>query len=150
MANQASLNVKVKRAGRVKPPNLADPQLKAIGEEMVTTQKLRWSKAINAEGNTAKKLSVKYFFIKRKVRGVGRPVRDMYLSGDTVKNFSLRKAAQGQIRAENSTRVTRKRATGVQGIEPMIGFSGTDQNSLFKASQLQYGIYLQKAWVPIG
>jgi len=150
MANQASLNVKVKRTGRVKPPNLADPQLKTVGEEMVAAQKLRWSKAINAEGNVAKKLSVKYFFIKRKVRGVGRPVRDMNLTGQTIANFSLRKAAGGQIRAENSTRITRKRAMGVQGIEPMIGFAGTDQISLFKASQLQYGIYLQKAWVPIG
>ena len=55
---------------------------------------------------------VKYFFIKRKLRGVGRPVRDMNLSGQTIANFSLRKAAVGQIRAENSTRITRKRAMG--------------------------------------
>jgi hypothetical protein len=150
MANPASLNVKVKRTGRVKPANLADPQLKAVGEEMVAAQKLRWGKAINAEGNAAKKLSVKYFFIKRKLRGVGRPVRDMNLSGQTIANFSLRKAAVGQIRAENSTRITRKRAMGAQNVDPMIGFAGTDQISLFKASQLQYGIYLQKAWVPIG
>src|SRR4029434_2030552 len=93
MANQASLNVKVKRPGRVKPPNLADPQLKTVGEEMVAAQKLRWSKAINAEGNVAKKLSVKYFFIKRKVRGVGRPVHDMNLTGQTIANFILRNAA---------------------------------------------------------
>src|SRR4030095_11738540 len=105
MANQASLNVKVKRTGRVKPPNLADPQLKTIGEEMVAAQKLRWGKASKAEGNVAKKRAVKYFFIKRKVRGVGRPVRDMNLSGQTIANFSLRKAAGGQIRAENSTRI---------------------------------------------
>jgi hypothetical protein len=144
------LKMKVKRTGRVKAPNLSDPQLKAVGEEMVTAQKLRWEKAINAEGNAAKKLSVKYFFIKRKVRGVSRPVRDMNLSGQTLANFSLRKAAAGQIRAENSTRITRKRAAGAQNVEQMIGFAGTDQISLFKASQLQYGIYLQKAWVPIG
>jgi hypothetical protein len=144
------LKVKVKRTGRVKEPNLSDPQLKIIGEEMVTTQKLRWSKAVNAEGNAAKKLSVKYFFIKRKLRGVSRPVRDMNLSGATIKNFSLRKASNGQIRAENTSRATRKSATGANNIEQMIGFAGTDQNSLFKASQLQYGIYLQRAWVPIG
>lgn len=144
------LKVKVKRTGRVKEPNLSDPQLKTIGEEMVNTQKARWAKAINAEGNAAKKLSVKYFFIKRKLHGGGRPVRDMNLSGATIKNFSLRKANNGQIRAENTSRATRKSATGAQGIEPMIGFAGTDQNSIFKASQLQYGIYLQRAWVPIG
>lgn len=144
------LKVKVKRTGRVKEPNLSDPQLKAIGEEMVTAQKLRWTKAVNAEGNAAKKLSVKYFFIKRKVRGNPRPVRDMYLSGATVKNFSLRKASGGQIRAENTSRATRKSATGANSIDQMIGFAGSDQNSLFKASQLQYGIYLQRAWVPIG
>jgi hypothetical protein len=144
------LKVKVKRTGRVKEPNLSDPQLKAIGEEMVAAQKLRWSKGINAEGNAAKKLSVKYFFIKRKLRGVSRPVRDMNLSGATIKNFSLRKASNGQIRAENTSRATRKSATGANNIEQMIGFAGTDQNSLFKASQLQYGIYLQRAWVPIG
>jgi hypothetical protein len=118
---------------------------------MVAAQKDRWSKAINAEGNAAKPLSKKYFFMKRKAMGGrGRPVRDMKMTGVTVENFQLRKAINGIIRAENTTREARKHATKSQKIEEMIGFAGTDQIGVFKDAQAQYGKWPQKAWIPIG
>ena len=144
------VKVKVKKSGRVKGPNLEDPQLKMIGDEMVRTQKLRWDDGINAEGSQAKRLSFKYFKEKQKFTGQASPIRDMTMTGDTVKNFTLRRAAQGQIRAENTSRLARQKATRAQNAEEMIGFAGTDQIAIFKASQLQYGIYVKRAWVPIG
>ncbi len=144
------VKVKVKKSGRVKGPNLADPQLKVIGEEMVTVQKARWDDAINASGNQAKKLSFKYFKEKQKFTQQASPIRDMKMTGETIKNFTLRRAADGQIRAENTSRVCRGKAQRAQQAEEMIGFAGTDQIAIFKATQLQYGIYVKKAWVPIG
>src|SRR5262245_7224379 len=112
MANK--VKIKVKRTGRVRTPQLTDPQMKAIGEEMVAAQKERWRDAINANGVPAKKLSIKYFFIKRKLHGGGTPVRDMNLTGKLIKNFQLRKATTNQIRAENTTRKEREKAMGAQ------------------------------------
>jgi hypothetical protein len=54
------------------------------------------------------------------------------------------------IRAENTTRETRKRATTAQQYADMIGFAASDQIALFRACQTQYGQYVQKAWVPLG
>lgn len=144
------VKVKVKKSGRVKGPNLEDPQLTEIGNEMVRVQKLRWNDGIDAEGNQAKKLSFKYFKEKQKFTGQPSPIRDMSMTGDTVKNFTLRRAAQGQIRAENTSRLARSKALRSQDYEEMIGFAGSDQIAIFKATQLQYGIYVQKAWIPIG
>lgn len=144
------VKVVVKKTGRLRAPNLEDPQLKAIGEVMVTAQKARWDDGINASGTAAKKLSKRYFFIKRKYTRQAAPIRDMKMTGATVANFGLRKAAHGVIRAENTTRETRRRATAAQQAEDMIGFAASDQLAVFRASQLQYGIFLQKAWVPIG
>ena len=57
---------------------------------------------------------------------------------------------RGMIRAENTTRETRKRATTAQQYADMIGFAASDQIALFRACQTQYGQYVQKAWVPLG
>jgi hypothetical protein len=148
MADGPKINVK--KTGRVREPNLADPQLRAIGDVMVAAQKARWDDGLNADGLPGKKLSKRYFFIKRKYTRQVSPIRDMKMTGDTLKNFALRKAANGVIRAENTTRETRRRANKAQDSEQMIGLSGSDQVAIFRASQLQYGILLQKAWVPIG
>jgi hypothetical protein len=145
-----SLNIQVKKSGRVRLPTLDDPQLKAIGNVMVAEQKQRWDDGISANGIHGKKLSRRYFFIKRKFTRQVNPIRDMKMTGATVANFSLRRASRGVIRAENTTRETRKRATTAQRFEDMIGFAASDQIAIFRASQAQYGDYLKKAWVPLG
>lgn len=149
-----AVQVKVKKTGRMKGPNLSDPQLKRIGEVMVKAQLERWSKGINAYGNPARKLSVKYAIAKgsylRKHGIGGRPIRDMKMTGLTVKNFSLRKAADNTIRAENTSREARAHASRANKLEEMIGFAGSDQIAVFQATQQEYGKYLQKAWVTIG
>jgi len=145
-----SVKIQVKKTGRVRPPMLDDPQLKAIGDIMVREQKQRWDDGVTADGIHGKKLSRRYFFIKRKFTKQVAPIRDMKMTGATVANFSLRRASRGMIRAENTTRETRKRATTAQQYADMIGFAASDQIAIFRASQAQYGQYLQKAWVPLG
>jgi hypothetical protein len=145
----SGLKIKVTQTGRIKPPNLDNGQLTAIGNDMVAAQKERWSKGINAEGNPAKPLSKRYLFIKKKFTGASRPIRDMKMTGQTLANFSLRKAVNGVIRAENSTRETRRRALRSQQVEEMIGFAGSDQVVVFREALDQYGSWLKRAWVPL-
>ena len=145
---QSSMTIKVKRSGRVRPPNLSDPQLKAIGDVMVANQKLRWSKISNAEGQTAKKLSVRYAIIKQAVLHK-RAFRDMKLTGRTIANFQLRKAADGRIRAENTTRYERSKALACQRYDQMIGFSLAETKVIISQAQAEYNGYVKTAWIPV-
>jgi hypothetical protein len=147
-AARASMNIKVKRTGRVRPPNLPDAQLKAIGDKMVAEQKARWARSVDAAGQTAKKLSVKYAIIKQAVLHK-RPVRDMSMTGATIKNFQLRKAALGKIRAENTTRLERSKALRANNYDQMIGFALTDTKVIFDAAQNEFGQWVNKAWIPL-
>lgn len=146
----SGLNVKVTKSGRVRGPNLDYGQLTLIGETMVKEQKKRWSQAINAEGNQAKPLSKKYLFIKKKYTRVSRPTRDNKMTGALSQNFTLRRANDQKIRAENTARGPRQHAQQAQKFDQMIGFAGSDQIAIFKATQGVYGQWLQKAWVPLG
>ena len=143
------VKVKVKQTGRVKAPRLDNGQLTKIGNLMVKTQKERWAKGLNASGNNAKPLSKKYTFIKKKFRGVNRPLRDNQMTGVLVANFTLRKALDNVIRAENTSREARAHANRALGFDEMIGFSGPDQVDLFRSVQAEYGAWAKKAWFQI-
>lgn len=147
-STQAKFTVTVKRTGRIQAPNLPDPQLKAIGDVMVAAQKLRWGKAMNADGQIAKKLSVRYAIIKQAILHK-RPERDMILTGKTIKNFQLRKASLGKIRAENTTRYEREKAAGCNKYDQMIGFSLFDAKQIFAQTQTEFGQWVNKAWIPL-
>jgi hypothetical protein len=138
------------RGGHVRAPKLEDPQMAKIGQLMVDEQKRRWKKAVDADGMAAKKLSVKYFFLKRQYLGGGTPVRDNQITGLLVKNFTLRKATANQIRAENTSREARQHANQAQGYDQMIGFAISDMKVVFDATQQEYGNYVKTAWVPVG
>ncbi|HEX3340607.1 MAG TPA: hypothetical protein VHT68_15720 [Pseudolabrys sp.] len=137
------------KSGRVRGPNLSDPQLKIIGDAMVAAQKDRWSKSIDAAGQPAAKLSVRYAIIKQAVLHK-RSIRDNAMTGLLVKNFTLRKAADGVIRAENTTRLARLHARRANSYDQMIGFALTDAKVVFDETQAQYGQWVQRAWIPIG
>ena len=143
------VRITVKQAGRVKPPNLADPQLARIGTSMVTAQFQRWAKAVNANGLPAKPLRKHYAIIKQKYTHK-RAIRDNWMTGLLWKNFQVRKAADGVIRAENSTRLARDHANGSQRYEEMIGFAVTDAQVVIDESQKEYGNYVKTCWIPIG
>jgi hypothetical protein len=142
------VSVKVKRTGRVKAPNLDQGPMTRIGNAMVAAQLERWSKGINAEGNPAKKLSVKYAIIKQKTLHK-KAIRDMRMTGALAENFKLRKAIGNEIRAENTSRMGRLHANRAQGYDQMIGFAGSDQTAVFREAQTEYGKWLTQAWVPL-
>jgi hypothetical protein len=142
--------IKVKKTGRIRQPKLDKGPLTAIGNVMVAAQKRRWERAYTADGQPAKKLSVRYAIMKGKYLHTARPKRDMRLTGQTIANFQLRKAINDQIRAEPTQRKTRERARRAQQFADMIGFAGSDINAVAHESEKQYGKLLQKMWVPIG
>jgi hypothetical protein len=147
MAN--SVKIKVKQTGRVKAPNLQDPALARMGSSMRVAQFVRWFKGVDANGQPAKKLSIKYAIIKQKYLHK-RPIRDNWMTGAMAKNFAVRKAAAGTIRVENSTRLGRAHANGSQKYAEMIGFAVTDINNVIGEAQKEYGEYVKTAWIPVG
>jgi hypothetical protein len=147
-AVRASMNIQVKRTGRVRPPKLLDPQLAAIGKKMVAEQKARWARSVDASGQSAKKLSVRYAIIKQAVLHK-RAKRDMSLTGKTIRNFTLRKASLGVIRAENTTRYERTKARACNDYDQMIGFALTDAKVVFDGAQAEFGKWVNKAWIPL-
>ena len=145
-----AVKVTLKKSGRLKPPVLTDPVLTKIGEEIVRKQKERWSKSVSANGDKAAPLSKPYLFRKAKIRRTNRPVRDMHLTGLLRDNFTLRKAANGIIRAEPTSREGRKHATSANAKDQMIGFSGTDVKTVYDETSAAYGKLAKEMWIPIG
>ena len=145
----ATFSTTVKKNGRLRGPNLSDPQLKAIGDKMVAEQKARWAKSYNAQGLPAAKLSVRYAIIKQAVLHK-RPKRDMVMTGRLLANFTLRRAAEGRIRAENTTRIARDHARRANSYDQMIGFALTDFKVVTDAAQAEYQNYVRTAWIPVG
>jgi len=147
-AGLAYLSVKVKQAGRMKPPNLDNGQLTAIGKQMVAEQLARWARGINADGGAAKPLSKKYTFIKKYVTGKRVPIRDNYMTGALVRNFQLRKAADGVIRAEPTQRMTRQHSIRSDQYVQMTGFSPQETVKILRNVGDSYQKYIQKGWTP--
>lgn len=140
------------RGLRFRPPKLDGGQLQKIGEEMVAVQKDRISRAITADGNPAPPLNQGYAIRKKKYlqkRGisVNRPKRDWSFSGESMENFTLRKALDGVIRAAVTTTKIRNRLT-LQKVQ-MIGFSPVDLSAVFKGAQREYGKWAKGATIPV-
>jgi hypothetical protein len=149
LGKHGPVNMSVVQSGALKKPTLDNGQLTRIGAQMVKDQLARWAKHQNAYGNEAKPLSRRYLFIKNKIRKQSRSYRDNYLTGLLVSNFTLRKAINNQIRAENTSRKARDHAAGAQQYDEMIGFSGPEQVTIIKNAQAEYGQYLIRAWIKI-
>lgn len=137
------------KGGRINAPKLDNGPMTKIGNDMVAAQKKRWAFGVNSDGAAAKPLAVSYIIQKAKFTGNSHPIRDMKMTGRTVENFQLRKAMDGTIRAENTTRLERAKATRAQQAEDMIGFAPSDQIAVFRSADAEYDRWLQKAWVPL-
>jgi hypothetical protein len=137
--------------GKLKKPKLDNGSLTRIGAQMVRQQLARWKQHKNANGQEAKPLSKRYTFIKRKALGIrGKPYRDQRgVEGLLIPNFTLRKAIDNQIRAENTTRKARQHARQAQLIEEMIGLSGAEQVGIIRSTQNEYGALVKKAFIQV-
>ena len=143
------VDVKVVKTGRFKPPVLDNGKLTEIGNKMVAAQKQRWSQGRNATDAKARPLSKPYLFRKAKLRRTNRPIRDLHLTGLLLSNFTLRKAVNGVIRAEPTSREGRKHATSATEKDQMIGFAGSDAAAVFDETAKQYGSLAEKMWFPV-
>jgi hypothetical protein len=145
-----AVSIKVKKTGRFKAPVLDHGQLTQVGTTMVEEQKRRWSQSVNADGGRAAPLSKPYLFRKAKIRKTNRPVRDLHLTGLLLSNFTLRKAINGVVRAEPTSRKGREHATSANRKDQMIGFSGQDVQAIYTETQKQYGALAKKLWFQAG
>jgi hypothetical protein len=146
---RSQFKISVKNSGRLKAPKLDNGQFTKIGQAMVAAQLERWSKGINANGAPAKPLSPKYAAMKRIYTRNEHPIRDNKMTGALVKNFQLRKAMDGVIRAEPTQRLTRTQAQRAEQYEEMIGLAPSDQVTTYRAIIEQYSRYPDKAWEPV-
>ena len=165
----ASVKVSVKRSVRLRGPNLDNGALTKIGEVMVATIKARIAQGRDADGNKALPLSRSYAIFKtgylKKNRGIGtnRPIRDLSLSGVSMQNYTLRRAADNVIRADATTRMARlkltqgqqqqrkkKGVTSTLGVSQMFGWEGRNVADVLAETRKQYGNFVKKAVIPIG
>lgn len=165
----ASVKVSVKRSVRLRGPNLDNGALTKIGEVMVATIKARIAQGMDADGNKALPLSRSYAIFKtgylKKNRGIGtnRPIRDLSLSGVSMQNYTLRRAADNVIRADATTRMARlkltegqqqqrkkKGVTSTLGVSQMFGWEGRNVADVLAETRKQYGNFVKKAVIPIG
>ena len=140
------LGLRVTESGQLAPPTLTSAQLISIGQVMVQAQKDRWAAGINAEGQPARPLHP--VTAKGKRTYGKKPIRDMDMTGLVRNNFSLRRAENNSIRAENTTREARRHARQAQSFESMIGLAPQDEAIIFAHAYRAYGLYLQRAWRP--
>ena len=165
----AKVKVTVKRSVRLRGPNLDNGALTKIGEVMVSTIKARIAQGLDADGNKALPLSRSYAIFKagylKKNRGIGtnRPIRDLSLSGESLQNYTLRRAADNVIRADATTRMARlkltqgqqqqrkkKGVTSTLGTSQMFGWEGRNVADVLDETRKQYGDLVKKAVIPIG
>lgn len=141
--------ISVIKTGKFRKPVLDNAQLTAIGTGMVAKQKARWAAALNADDQKAKPLSKPYLYKKARIRKTNRPVRDLHLTGLLLENFRLRKAIDGIIRAEPTSRAGRQHATSATRDDQMIGFSLSDAKQVYDETERQYGRLAEKMWFQI-
>ena len=136
----------VTQSGQLAPPVLSPAQRLELGQVMVDTQKARWAKGINAAGQPAAPLHKTTAKAKRTFGR--RPIRDMEMTGLVRQNFSLRKASEVELRAENTTVEARRHARQAQLFEKMIGWAPQDETIFFAHAYRAYSVYLKRAWRP--
>jgi hypothetical protein len=165
----AKVKISVKRSVRLRGPNLDNGALTKIGEVMVSTIKARIAQGLDADGNKALPLSRSYAIFKagylKRNRGIGtnRPIRDLSLSGVSMQNYTLRRAADNVIRADATTRMARlkltqgqqqqrkkKGITSTLGTSQMFGWEGRNVADVLDETRKQYRDLVKKAVIPIG
>ena len=136
------------KSGRFKKPVLDNHALTMMGNGLVTQQKKRWESSLNVSDQNSRPLAKKYMFIKAKIRRTNRPKRDLHLSGLLLSNFTLRKAVNGTIRAEATSRAARDHANSANEKDQMIGFAGSDIKRAMDEANAAFGSLCKSLWYP--
>jgi len=117
----ASVRIFQKKQIRLDRLNFRQNQMFQIGNVGVATVKNRLSAGLGPNDSPAKPLSKRYAIWKTKLGKGNR--RNLYLSGNMLRNFMVRTVSEKQAKASNTTRKDREKAWANQQIEPWGVFS---------------------------
>ena len=143
------IKFEVKQAGSLKPLKLSSDQYRTLGNAMIEANKKRIAKGVNIYDEKAKPLHPRYAKFKAKKRGVRRPIRDLNLTGLTLRSFAVKRAYGGIIRCEPSGAVARRRAYFSQFREPLIGFTSYEEKAVVAVVRRMFGRQAQLLWKPV-
>jgi len=97
-------------------------------------------RALNANGGPAKPLTKRYAMRKSRVtkrgQGRGRNVRDLHLSGDMLREWSVRTVSTRQAVSSWTTRKGRIKAAANERIESFISWSRRNANDVVRAGNI--------------
>lgn len=129
----ASVRVYVKKQVRLDRLNTTQQQMLKIGTVGVAAVKNRLAAAQGPNDATAKPLTKRYAIWKTK-RGRGNR-RNLYLTGDMLRNFQVRTVSERQAKASNTTRRDRIKAWINQKVEPWAVFSPANRKAVLEAGR---------------
>jgi hypothetical protein len=117
----AFIRVYQKKQIRLDRLNFRQNQMFKIGNVGVAAVKNRLAAGLGPSDSSAKPLTKRYAIRKTKLGKGNR--RNLYLSGDMLRNFMVRTVSENKAKASPSTRKGRIKAWANQKIEPWAAFS---------------------------
>mgnify|MGYP000016803651 CR=1 FL=1 len=135
----AAIRVYVKRQIRLDRLNFGQQQMFKLGTVAVATLKNRVTAAQNASDQPAKPLKKRYAIAKSKLRrfgGLGTNKRDLTLSGNMLRELSVRTVSENRVVAGWTTLKNRQKARNNDAIEKFIDLSPRNQNDVHRAADL--------------
>lgn len=110
-----------------------------IGNVALASRKLDVSRALNTHGGPAKPLSKRYAIRKSKwtgASGKGRNKRDLSLSGDMMRELTVRTVSNKVSIARWTTRRNRMKARANNAIEEFVAYSEKNRNDTLRAARI--------------
>ena len=128
----ASVRVYVKKQVRIDRMTIRQQQMLKVGTVGVAAVKNRLAASQGANDTAAKPLTKRYAIWKTK-RGKGN-LRNLYLTGEMLRNFQVRTVSENKAKASNSTRKNRIKAWITSKIEPWVVFSPKNREAVRAAA----------------
>ncbi len=131
------IKVYVKKQIRVDGFNIQQRQMLQLGNVGLASRKDEISRGRNAQGGPAKPLSKRYAirksFLTKLGQGRGRNIRDLYLTGSMMREWSVRTVSNTEARAGFTTRKNRVKAQENNAIEEFISWSPENTRKVVEA-----------------
>ena len=128
----AFIRVYQKKQIRLDRLNFRQNQMFKIGNVGVAAVKNRLAAGLGPSDSAAKPLTRRYAIRKTKLGKGNR--RNLYLSGDMLRNFMVRTVSENKAKASLSTRKDRIKAWANQKIEPWAVFSPKNVQAVREAA----------------
>jgi hypothetical protein len=126
----------VKKQIRIDHLSLQQRQMFKLGTVGLASRKDEISRGLNARGGAAKPLTRRYAIYKGKVSklgGRGRNVRDLRLTGNMLREWSVRTVSNTKAFAGWSTRKGRIKARANNALEEFVAWSSNNTRDVVRA-----------------